>query len=183
MLQDSSPHHHRVTHYLGGLLYLVIIFGMAGWFYIQTKYYQAAIPAEYLTEDEALETIVNMGLESRIVADHTGVIKLCSPTAAQICGYTPAELLGKHSSIIVPDDMKSKHMNALSKAFDGGADILHKVNVVRCNVLKKDGTSRPVEVITRIINDHDDKVYAVVTLTPIERIEIIEPSPRQNPDN
>lgn len=168
----NSHSEYQVRHSLGFGMAAIVLVGMCLYFYIQVKNIQLNVPVEYATEDEVQDAIVEMGIESRIVTDQAGVIKLCSPTAANICGYDPRELLGKHASILIPDDMKTKHLVAFNlKANEKNVGRVSEA--VSCRVLMKDGRTRPVSIITRISKDHLDRLRIIVTLTPVEDIEKI----------
>lgn len=173
----------QMRHDVSGWLLFLLIALLVGGFYLwgrkvnydQSKLQEALATVEHLEHDLAKVTkevnsrIINLGLESRIVADASGTIILCSPTAAEVCGYRPNELLGKPAHILVAQEYVRGHAEAFANAFKND-DKLGTVSIVRCMLRKKDGSTRPVEVIVRMVEDSDGK-RAVVTLTPVEKIQ------------
>ena len=182
-MNRAATHERRhVTHSFGGVLNLLAwvclaLIVMRLWLW--ADYRSRHLPA--VSGGEFSQAIVNLGLESRMVADRNGNILACSPTAAEAAGYTPYELIGKPSAILMPDNYKPRHLAAFRKAM-ADESLSNHVNIVRCDLLKKDGTTREVEVIVRIVNTPEWGKVAVVTITPVELIKFT-PSDRQHKDS
>lgn len=158
-----------VKHKIGGILLVSLLLGSFCVFYIREN-----TRGQDVTHHDAYRIVVEAGMESRIVADRTGRIIICSPTAARICGYSAADLEGRMIDEIVPENMKQQHSRAFTEAMHKDAP-LREVQITRCHLLKKDGTTIFVEVIIRVVEDSEMGRLAVVTITPVEAIKFVPP--------
>jgi PAS domain S-box-containing protein len=170
--QGQGEYNVTIRHKLGNVLFISLLMGTFAIFYIREN-----SRSEGITHHEVLRDVVEAGIESRIVADKTGKILICSPTAAKICGYTSADLEGRKAVELVPAEMKAQHLKSFTRAMENEAAI-DKVHITRCYLLKKDGTKVYVEVIIRVVENVDMGRLAVVTITPVDEIKFT-PAPEE----
>lgn len=66
--------------------------------------------------------IVETMLDGLVISDAEGVIKFVNPPAAQMLGYTPFEMIGRHSDLIIPEDQRDLVRRADERRLRGRAD-------------------------------------------------------------
>ena len=96
----------------------------------------------------ALENLFDVSPDAIFVTDTAGVIRGANPRAAELFGYTQAELFGQHIENLVPERFRSRHpshrenFNAHPRARQMGA----AMNLLG---LRKDGSEFPVDIMLK----------------------------------
>jgi len=105
-------------------------------------------PAELA--QSALENLFNVSPDAIFVTDTHGVIRGANPRAAELFGYTQAELLGQPIENLVPERFRARHpshrenYNAHPRARQMGA-------AMNLFGLRKDGSELPVDIMLKPI--------------------------------
>ncbi len=68
------------------------------------------------------QDIVETMLDGLVISDAEGVVKSVNPSAAQMLGYTPFEMIERHSDMIVPEDQRDLVRRADERRVRGRAD-------------------------------------------------------------
>lgn len=109
----------------------------------------AVSEAKYKTIVEAIDdAIITGSLDGTIISWNKG--------AEKIFGYSEKEALGRHITLIVPENLKEEQMEIEQKTIASGYQ--GKYEVMR---LHKEGHLIPVEVSTNAVIDHDGRVTAL----------------------
>ena len=116
-----------------------------------------------ITEKKEIEKRINLlahSLESISecvsVTDNNDIIIYVNKSFLHTYGYTADELIGQHTSMLLPMDIAMDHVrDILPETIDGGwrGEILNR---------KKDGTLFPILLSTSIIKDDDDNPIALI---------------------
>jgi two-component system, LuxR family, sensor kinase FixL len=101
---------------------------------------------ENLRDSEArYRAIVETALDAIIIIDEAGQIQSVNPACERLLGYSPAELVGRNVSIIMPDPHRSAHDGYLSAYLKtGNAKIIGIGREVQPQ--RKDGSLFPAEL-------------------------------------
>lgn len=113
--------------------------------------------------------LLQASVQARISATADGTIVFVSASAAEVCGYEASELVGKNVDILIPDRWRERHRVASAQRVSRGPS--RRVSRVTCNVLRKDGTQRTVEINVWVLAHPTRKLIQVVSLVPVEQIE------------
>jgi PAS domain S-box-containing protein len=112
----------------------------------------AATPAHHQAElaQSALENLFEVSPDAIFVTDAQGVIRGANPRAAELFGYTQAELFGQPIENLVPARFRARHpshrenFNAHPRARQMGA-------ALNLFGLRKDGTEFPIDIMLKPI--------------------------------
>ncbi|MEZ4987224.1 MAG: PAS domain-containing sensor histidine kinase [Saprospiraceae bacterium] len=100
---------------------------------------------ELTTEARRLEAIVNMAIDGIITIDERGVVETINPSAAQLFGWEPMEVIGQKINMLMPQPYRSEHDGYMNHYHQGGkARIIGIGREVKG--LKKDGTIFPMRL-------------------------------------
>jgi PAS domain S-box-containing protein len=92
-----------------------------------------------------LQAILDTAVEGIIVIDDRGTIKTFNRAATKMFGYEPNEVLGKNVGILMPQPVRGKHDQYISRHLRTG--IAKIIGVGREVVgLRKDGTTFPIDL-------------------------------------
>ena len=101
--------------------------------------------------------------EGLLVANKEGTILMANPRVCEMFGYLKSELIGKEIDMLVPDQLRYKHIehregyhhHPKKRSMGGGVDLQGQ---------KKDGSTFPVEIsLNYFENDDDTLVMALLT--------------------
>jgi PAS domain S-box-containing protein len=98
-----------------------------------------------LDSQQRLRAVIDTAVDAVIVIDETGRIQSANPATARIFGYTPAEMIGRNTSMLMPDPHRSAHEGYIRSFLDTGkAKIIGIGREVEGR--RKDGTTFPVDL-------------------------------------
>lgn len=156
---------------LYGVVFAPTLFGV----YIEERRPQIS-EASSPDAEELLATLVQVALESRIVADERGMILYASKSAAEALGYKPSELNNKPTTTIIPERYRQRHTEAYIAAMNRAIKDIRLPDGRRqedapmhkdLNALAKDGTERPFKLTARI-RQAGDRHLGVLQMIPAE---------------
>jgi len=102
---------------------------------------------------------------AQIAADRWNRIIAVSPAAAELLGWTPAELESRRLVTIIPPELRDAHVAAFTRQMLGGpARILGRE--VDVPALRRDGRQVPVTLLIERQSDSAGRSLFVATLTP-----------------
>ena len=98
--------------------------------------------------------LVEQAPDAVIVVDHEGIITTCNQRTTEVFGYEPAELVGAHIELLVPEHARASHRHRrdefiaapTSRQMGAGADLAGA---------RKDGSQFPIEVSLGTIDTPD----------------------------
>jgi formate hydrogenlyase transcriptional activator len=96
----------------------------------------------------ALENLFEISPDAFLITDPKGIIRGANPRAAELFGYTQAELLGRPVETLVPERFRGRHpghrknYNAHPRARQMGAQL-------NLSARRKDGTEVPVDIMLK----------------------------------
>lgn len=123
-----------------------------------------------------LSEIVNSSNDGIISKDLNGIITSWNSGAEQIFGYTAKEMIGRHISILFPDD-KINEESDISQRIEKGEKIEHFETIRK----RKDGKSINVSVsISPLKNDKDEIIGASKIVRDITENKRLEQQLRQS---
>ena len=80
-----------------------------------------------------------------IFADADGVITQWNPGAARMFGYTAAEAIGSPLDIIIPDNLRARHLHGYRETMRTGQTRYGDGQILAVPAIRKDGTRLSVE--------------------------------------
>jgi PAS domain S-box-containing protein len=99
-------------------------------------------PAEVAAQDRAA---LAAALDPIITIDARGIIQSASDSVERVLGWTPAELLGRNVSVLMPEPYRSEHDGYLANYHrTGKTNIMNRAR--RFEASRKDGTVVPIEL-------------------------------------
>lgn len=109
--------------------------------------------------NQRLAALVNSSDDAIIGKDLNGIITSWNQGAQKIYGYSSKEILGKHVSILAPDQLKDE-VNLILKDVEKGESVRH-FETVR---IKKDGTKMDISLTISPIKDITGKIIGASTI-------------------
>lgn len=91
------------------------------------------------------KAVVDAALDPIVTIDSTGDIQSASDSVQRVFGWTPAELIGRNVSILMPEPHHSAHDGYLAKYHETGRTE-HLNRARRFEAVRKDGSLFPLEV-------------------------------------
>jgi PAS domain S-box-containing protein len=131
----------------------------------------AAVDASY-RRDLALRRahlIIESSDVAIIVCDKEGIIIACNAAAEVLLGWDHKEVVGRHSSLFVPEAYRERHIKGLERAckaleeYEGDWRLTSDRRVL--TALKKDGTEAEFVASVRAIK-YGENIDFILTLTP-----------------
>ena len=122
--------------------------------------------------EEQYRQLLDTNPDAIVVVDRASKIILVNLQAEAMFGYTRAELLGEHLSLLVPEGLRERHRQHESRFFEKPAP---RAMAERTELFarRKDGTEIPIEVRLSPLGTGDDMTVsaAVRDVTDRKRIE------------
>src|ERR1043166_4044168 len=112
--------------------------------------HQASSRSEHVTQppnapSAAADRALASALHPIITIDFRGIIQSASNSVERVFGWTPAELVGRNVSVLMPEPHHSAHDGYLAHYRDTGkTNILNRPR--RFDAIRKDGTLFPMEL-------------------------------------
>jgi PAS domain S-box-containing protein len=99
-----------------------------------------------LQQSEArYRVLVETASDAVVSVDETGTIQFANPSTMTIFGYDPAELIGKHLTMLMPEFMRKAHENGFRRYLSTGRRHA-KWQGMEVTGLRKNGEEFPIEV-------------------------------------
>lgn len=92
-----------------------------------------------------------------IFADPQGIIRLWSPGAERIFGYSEEEALGKSLDIIVPENLRSRHWEGYYRVMDTG-ETVYGSELLAVPALCRDGRRISIEFTIALVRDPKGRI-------------------------
>ena len=110
----------RMTVMVAGPIYFVMLM-VCGWLSF-SRVVRNDVEIALRQSEEKNRAIIDMSLDAIITADMTGNVEAWNPAAQRIFGYNAKEAVGKNiNDLIIPDEMREMHTNALKRFNVSGA--------------------------------------------------------------
>lgn len=126
----------------------------------------------FMTQESFDVFLYQAALGHSIAVNPDGTILNATPSAAELFGYTQAEMRGMQIEKLMPPRYRGQHLAAFRRRFDGPVDNEKVVVVPKCDGLKKDGTEFPIEIRTKVIKT-DSGLIGHARFTKADKIEVI----------
>lgn len=127
-----------------------------------------------------IESIINDQADAAVIlCDSDGIITHANEACERIFGYTPSELLGETIEILVPDEIKDKH---ISFRFDYMKAPVSRQRGERMGLRtqRKDGTIAEVDVALSPVCNVKGNVSVIAVIRKMLSVEDIMGSLRNN---
>jgi PAS domain S-box-containing protein len=95
--------------------------------------------------EKKFELLLDAAPDATVVVNESGVIQLISRQVENLFGYTRSELIGQQVEILIPSDVKEKHVHH-RKGFFAHSGMRPMGAGIELRAIKKDQTSFPVEI-------------------------------------
>jgi PAS domain S-box-containing protein len=92
-----------------------------------------------------------------IFADPEGIIRLWSPGAEQVFGYSAEEALGQSLDLIVPENLRSRHWEGYFRVMDSG-ETVYGSELLAVPSLRRDGERISIEFTIALIRDETGRI-------------------------
>jgi len=142
----------------------------------------AALERAALISEAQVHAILEVAVDAIITIDRRGFIGVFNRAAQKMFGYTPAEVMGKNVSVLMPQPYKSEHDGYLNNYHKTGRKKI--IGIGREVVaMKKDGTVFPIDLAVSEVRVGNDVTYTGIIRDITERKqlekEILEISERE----
>src|SRR5258708_339830 len=108
-----------------------------------------------------------------IVADSGGVIRLLSPAAERLFGFTEAEAIGNSLDLIIPERLRERHWAGHAKTMATG-QTRYAHDVLRVPAVHKDGRALSIAFTVGLLYDPKGKVGAITAVLRDETARFAE---------
>lgn len=142
--------------------------------------------SEFFQSRTFIETVLETAVDAIITISPDGVVHTFNRAATRIFGYTPAEVIGRNVSMLMPSPYREQHDQYIHRYLSSGKP--HIIGIGReVFGLRRDGTTFPMDLsvsevrrpdrhyFVGIIRDISERKYlekAIVTASENERREI-----------
>ena len=104
------------------------------------------VEQELKQREFTLRKIMSSTIDPMITTNSNGIIQEASQSTFDVLGWTPEELIGNDISVIIPEELREQHHQAISRAKNEST--LELSNQLReVDALRKDGTTIPIEIL------------------------------------
>jgi len=127
---------------------------------------------EALRQSETrLRTILDHVLDGILTIDERGIVESYNPAAERIFGYIPAEIIGQHVKMLVPDLHHGEHDSAISEALC--PDNAERIEIGReVTGRRKNGSTFPLELAVSKMRLGDQRMFTAVARDITQRKEV-----------
>lgn len=125
-----------------------------------------------LTAEEVVILVAATEEQGRVVDR----ITFASGPVERLTGYTAEQLEGQSIATLIPDSMRPQHDQAFSAAVKRHAKM--GAQIVRCNLLRQDRTTVPVQITTTSTPTKDGLLLEsmIRDLTQVQQVDLLERS-------
>ena len=110
-----------------------------------------------------LEALVHALGDAVIVADPEGRVRLWTPAAERIFGYTAAEAVGCSLDLIIPERFRARHWAGYREVMRT-AVTRYGTEVLRVPAVRKDGQSISIAFTVALLRDRDGRVSGIAAV-------------------
>jgi PAS domain S-box-containing protein len=110
-----------------------------------------------------LEALVHALGDAVIVADPEGRVRLWTPAAERIFGYTAAEAVGRSLDLIIPERFRARHWAGYREVMRTGVT-RYGAEVLRVPAVRKDGQSISIAFTVALLRDRDGRVSGIAAV-------------------
>jgi PAS domain S-box-containing protein len=110
-----------------------------------------------------LEALVHALGDAVIVADPEGRVRLWTPAAERIFGYTAAEAVGRSLDLIIPERFRARHWAGYREVMRTGVT-RYGTEVLRVPAVRKDGQSISIAFTVALLRDRDGRVSGIAAV-------------------
>jgi PAS domain S-box-containing protein len=110
-----------------------------------------------------LEALVHALGDAVIVADPEGRVRLWTPAAERIFGYTAAEVVGRSLDLIIPERFRARHWAGYREVMRTGVT-RYGAEVLRVPAVRKDGQSISIAFTVALLRDRDGRVSGIAAV-------------------
>jgi PAS domain S-box-containing protein len=106
-------------------------------------------------------------MDATLKVDKSGLIRMWSPNAEALLGYSEAEAMGQSIELIIPSHLRGRHHAGFGRYVQTG--VSHLPDVTISPAMHKTGTIVKVQVSVRPVYDENRKIVAVeAMMSPLE---------------
>ncbi|MCH8965560.1 MAG: PAS domain S-box protein [Planctomycetes bacterium] len=135
---------------------------------VQLEQRVAERTAELEKSEEYNRAIVETAVDSIITIDDRGIVKSFSPSAAQVFGYTPDEVIGRNVSMLMPSPYRGEHDEYLARYLrTGERQVIGIGREVRGK--RKDGSVFPLDLALSEVCVGDQRSFVGIVRDITER--------------
>jgi PAS domain S-box-containing protein len=110
-----------------------------------------------------LEGLVQALGDAVIVADPEGRVRLWTPAAERIFGYTAAEAMGRSLDLIIPERFRARHWTGYQEVMRTGVT-RYGTDVLRVPAVRKDGERISIAFTVALLRDPAGRVSAIAAV-------------------
>lgn len=131
---------------------------------------RVAMTTELTESERRLEAIMASAKDAIVSIDEDGLVALWNPSAAELFGYTDAQMLGEPLTAIIPERFRDPHTEGIARVVAGGE---HHVigKTVELAGLHKDGREFPMELSLGTWNVGSNRYFSGIIRDITERKE------------
>lgn len=127
-------------------------------------------------KDDLAFNFVEMALSDTMWANEKGIITAATPSAAAMFGYKVDEVKNKPIVNLMPENLRPKHLAGFNSKMIASTADPRDVFPSKCQGLKKDGSTFPIEVRVRVADlQQGSKTVRVALARFIPQENIVEP--------
>ncbi|MBI5137574.1 MAG: diguanylate cyclase [Nitrospirae bacterium] len=124
---------------------LLMVFAAVSWLLANARMKRLLAEARLRESELRFRSVTQAASDAIISTDGAGAITSWNRGAERIFGYGEAEALGQDTAMLVPEPLRSRHVDAMARLGRGGApSMLGKV--VELEGLRKDGATFPLDI-------------------------------------
>ncbi len=118
-----------------------------------------------------LEAIIRSASDAIVTADGAGDVTTWNPSAAEMFGYSEADIVGRSLTALVPERFRAAHQEGLARVVATGETRIvgHTVQVAG---LRKDGSEFPIELSLATWTDQGERFFSGIIRDVSERVDL-----------
>jgi PAS domain S-box-containing protein len=123
---------------------------------------RAQMEASLRESEERFRSITQSAKDAIIMIDSSGKILLWNRGAEKIFGYMEDEIIGKSSTVLVPDQYRDAHINGIRRVDKTGHLSGGTEEAIELEGLKKDGTIFPLEMTLSTWKIGEERYFSAI---------------------
>jgi len=122
-----------------------------------------------ISEELVGRTLVEANSEAIVACDREGIIRLWSPGAGRIFGYSAQETLGQSLDIIIPERLRARHWAAFHKTMQTGESRYAAGAMLAVPGLRRDGSQISIEFTITPMTDNGAIIGLVAVIRDVTK--------------